>query len=84
MKTDYRLIITIATILISVGSAYGVTQHRLKGLDQTKEKVVDLDKRAIKTETEVDYLEQNLMEQRTLIKEQREDVKQILQLLLNR
>ena len=84
MKTDYRLIITIATILISVGSAYGVTQPRLKGLDQTKEKVVDLDKRAIKTETEVDYLEQNLMEQRTLIKEQREDVKQILQLLLNR
>ena len=81
---DIRLLITLATMLLTIGTAWGITKGKLSTVEKTRDKVEDLDKRQIKTETRTDYLEDSIMEQRTLIKEQRQDTKQILELLLQR
>jgi hypothetical protein len=83
-QPDYRLIISVVTIVLSLGSAYGVTNYKLKNVEKTADKVGELDKSMAEEKTKVHYLEQGLMEQRQLLKEQRTDTKEILKILMNR
>jgi len=83
-KLNLNLIITIGTILISIGSAYGIVQAKLQDVDKLKDKTEVMDKRVIKVEVNLENIDENLKEQKANVKEIREDMKEVIRLLSKR
>jgi hypothetical protein len=67
-KFNVSLIITIGTILLTVGGSWAVVQNKVKDIDKLKEQTEIMDKRLVKVETMIENIDDNLTEQRADIK----------------
>lgn len=70
-KLNISLIITVATILLSVGGSFAVIQLKVNDVDKIKAKTEAVSDKVIALETKIDNIKESL-------KEQREDLKAIL------
>ena len=68
-KLNISLVITIATILISVGVSWGIVQSKIADVDKLKDKSQEMDNRQVKLEANLDALTENSIEQKSMMKE---------------
>ena len=73
-KLNISLIITIGSILLSVGGSFAVIQLKANEVDKVKAKAEATEIKVVKVETKLDDIKE-------AIKEQREDLKEILRAL---
>lgn len=83
-KLNISLIITIATIIFSVGGSFAVIKAKTDDVDRLKDKTESVDKRLVKVEANIESIDDSLKEQKTDMREQRADIKQVLKLLSER
>lgn len=76
-KINLSIIITILTIVFSVGGSFAVIKTKTEEVDKIKDKTEDVDKRLVKVETNIDNIDENL-------KEQKADIKQVLKILMEK
>ena len=68
-RPDISLIITIGTILLSLGGSYGVMTLKANEVDKVKEKTQEVSDKVIALETKLDTISESMKEQRSDIKE---------------
>ena len=76
-QPNINLIITVATILVSIGVSWGIVQAKVADIDKLKDKTDDIDRRTIRTEENIEEINNNLTEQKAMTKE-------VLRILLER
>lgn len=76
-KINISIIITILTIVFSVGGSFAVIKTKTDEVDKLKDKTENVDKRLVKVETNIDNINENM-------KEQKADTKQILKILMEK
>lgn len=81
-KLNISIIITVATVLLSVGGSWGVINSKIQDVDKVKEKTQAIDTRLVRAETKLDSIQEDIQEQKVAVKEVKDDTKQILKLLM--
>jgi len=76
-QPNINLIITVATILVSIGVSWGIVQAKVADIDKLKDKTDDIDRRTIRTEENIEEISNNMTEQKAMTKE-------VLRILLER
>ena len=79
---NLSIIVTIATLLVSMGISFGITQAKVGDIDRMKERTEDVDRRTVKLESNLDAISGNLLAQKEDLREQKAMTKEILSILL--
>lgn len=77
-KIDFNIIFSIAVMLVTLGTTYGIAQGKLSEVDRIKDKVETNDKQIAVVQTKLDAIDESLTDQKQSVKEMRSDLKEIL------
>ena len=80
-KLNISLLITIATILFSVGGSYALLKAKSEDVDKVKAKAEDTEKKVLVIAVQMDNIEEALKETKENLKEQKMDLKAILKIV---
>ena len=83
-KFNIGLVITVASILVSVGGAWGLVNAKVSKIDRLEEVVQINDKKVVKLEVQLDSIDESLKEQKVNLKEVQSDLKTILKAVLEK
>ena len=83
-KLNISLLITIATIIVSISSSFAIVKAKTDKIDKLEDKAEDVDKRLIKVEVNLDNIDESLKEQKVVSKEMKDDLKQVIKLLMEK